>query len=129
MYLLLLMLKVVASSFFSNRVSELRVVELLDGLCENMLDYTLEEVHSAFPFLLKFLDIIYKCREKLWCYLLDNDLKVLRTDSTGHVITSMLTFFLFLSWQVDSRRQWIKVKNWDNLKTSMYPSFFCQIHI
>lgn len=27
-----------------NRVSELRVVELLDGLCEKMQDYTLQEV-------------------------------------------------------------------------------------
>ncbi|XP_057794708.1 uncharacterized protein LOC131010994 [Salvia miltiorrhiza] len=44
------------------RVSELRVVELLDGLCENMQDYTLEKV--------------------------------------------------------DSSRQWIKVKDWDNLKTN-----------
>ncbi|GFP92973.1 protein canopy-1 [Phtheirospermum japonicum] len=45
------------------RVSELRVVELLDGLCEKMQDYTLEKVDS-------------------------------------------------------SRRAWIKVNNWDNLKTS-----------
>ncbi|KAL3617719.1 hypothetical protein CASFOL_038040 [Castilleja foliolosa] len=45
------------------RVSDLRVVELLDGLCEKMQDYTLEKVDS-------------------------------------------------------SRREWIKVNNWDNLKTS-----------
>ncbi|KAL0352525.1 UNVERIFIED_CONTAM: hypothetical protein Scaly_1641200 [Sesamum calycinum] len=45
------------------RVSELRVVELLDGLCDNMQDYTLEKVDS-------------------------------------------------------SRRVWIKVNSWDNLKTS-----------
>lgn len=32
------------SSFFSNRVSDLRVVELLDGLCDKMQDYTLEKV-------------------------------------------------------------------------------------
>lgn len=32
------------SFFFLNRVSELRVVELLDGLCEKMQDYTLEKV-------------------------------------------------------------------------------------
>ncbi|KAH6782801.1 TLR4 regulator/MIR-interacting MSAP protein [Perilla frutescens var. hirtella] len=44
------------------RVSELRIVELLDGLCENMQDYTLEKV--------------------------------------------------------DSSIQWIKVKNWDTLKTN-----------
>ncbi|XP_050207155.1 uncharacterized protein LOC126656591 isoform X2 [Mercurialis annua] len=29
------------------RVSELRVVELLDGLCEKMLDYTLQKVDST----------------------------------------------------------------------------------
>ncbi|XP_075518747.1 uncharacterized protein LOC142552801 isoform X2 [Primulina tabacum] len=29
------------------RVSELRVVELLDGLCEKMQDYTLEKVNSG----------------------------------------------------------------------------------
>lgn len=34
--------------FISNRVSELRVVELLDGLCEKMQDYTLEEVGFLF---------------------------------------------------------------------------------
>ncbi|KAL0313877.1 UNVERIFIED_CONTAM: hypothetical protein Sangu_2232100 [Sesamum angustifolium] len=51
------------------RVSELRVVELLDGLCDNMQDYTLEKVDS-------------------------------------------------------SRRVWIKVNSWDNLKTSMCTSFF-----
>lgn len=34
--------------FISNRVSELRVVELLDGLCEKMQDYTLEEVSFLF---------------------------------------------------------------------------------
>ncbi|KAK4428319.1 protein seele [Sesamum alatum] len=45
------------------RVSELRVVELLDGLCDKMQDYTLEKVDS-------------------------------------------------------SRRVWIKVNSWDNLKTS-----------
>ncbi|PIN05257.1 putative membrane protein, contains type II SA sequence [Handroanthus impetiginosus] len=44
------------------RVSELRVVELLDGLCEKMQDYTLEKVDS-------------------------------------------------------SRRVWVKVNNWDNLRT------------
>lgn len=34
----------------SNRVSELRVVELLDGLCEQMQDYTLEKVILMFVF-------------------------------------------------------------------------------
>ncbi|XP_062164332.1 uncharacterized protein LOC133871013 [Alnus glutinosa] len=29
------------------RVSELRVVELLDGLCEKMQDYTLQKIHST----------------------------------------------------------------------------------
>ncbi|KAL0440476.1 UNVERIFIED_CONTAM: hypothetical protein Slati_2530600 [Sesamum latifolium] len=49
------------------RVSELRVVELLDGLCDNMQDYTLEKVDS-------------------------------------------------------SRRVWIKVNSWDNLKTKLLSS-------
>ncbi|KAK4390040.1 hypothetical protein Sango_2067300 [Sesamum angolense] len=49
------------------KVSELRVVELLDGLCDNMQDYTLEKVDS-------------------------------------------------------SRRVWIKVNSWDNLKTKLLSS-------
>lgn len=60
MYLLFIVLIYLASSFLSNRVSELRIVDLLDGLCENMQDYTLEKVDFVFPFLLKCHNIIYK---------------------------------------------------------------------
>lgn len=33
-------------AIISNRVSELRVVDLLDGLCEKMQDYTLQKVNK-----------------------------------------------------------------------------------
>lgn len=36
---------------FFYRVSDLRVVELLDGLCEKMQEYTLEKVAYLFPLL------------------------------------------------------------------------------
>lgn len=46
--LLILLLSYDCLIFFffkkKNRVSELRVVELLDGLCDKMEDYTLEKV-------------------------------------------------------------------------------------
>lgn len=42
----------------SNRVSELRVVELLDGLCEKMQDYTLEKVISCLKPISFFVPIL-----------------------------------------------------------------------
>ncbi|KAL9248848.1 hypothetical protein AKJ16_DCAP00988 [Drosera capensis] len=37
------------SNYALNRVSELRVVELLDGLCDKMQDYTLMKINSTKP--------------------------------------------------------------------------------
>lgn len=39
---------------FSNRISDLRVVDLLDGLCDRMQDYTLQKVSRV---LVEFLSL------------------------------------------------------------------------
>lgn len=91
----------------SNRVSELRVVELLDGLCEKMQDYTLEKVISIFDATMVPSDTILPGKRNIFHFVV--------------IVENCFGFTSMFSMQRGSAKpEWVKVHDWDKMKDSMF---------
>jgi hypothetical protein len=121
------------------RISELRVVDLLDGLCDKMLDYTLRvrllNYFALVPYLIILLNrclgvFVWKFSSSFMLQETYTRLYLLRLlylfDSVTYLDLDILEwallascFHLFLQIFPDSH-EWYKVGNWDNLITSMH---------
>lgn len=127
---------------FFCRVSELRVVELLDGLCDKMQDYTLEKVLMILNWFLHCIMLCFLCwslggKPRLQVQLISSfrNFSPLCRMHFGPFISLDMSMYvcMLVSWppsvyllflQLDSTRQdWIKVDNWENLSISMWLFF------